>query len=375
MRWPVFTSKRRLGVVAVSLLMVAAPAGRASSALETMDAEVTGLYERSQSAVIKIHAAGAAGLARAPFGPSQRVSSGFFIDSKGRFVTADTVVENATAIWIDWQGRPVPAKLLGRDPLTKLALLQLDTAEPTPHLPLGNSDDLRVGSMVVAIGFPYDMPSAPVVGFVAGLDISCGRRIFPVNQIRAGCRLSPGQGGGPLLNACGEVVGLVVAAHGRDQCYGLPINAVKKICADILTQGAPQHPWVGLDVSEHPVTTRSAGSPGWEVYIREVFSNTPAATAGFQDRDIVLRIATNEIHRSADVLNAMFYRHGGETLQITVVRDETTQEVKIVIGNRPAEPPPIVPVPVLPAPQLWPVMSTPQILPVSVTRQISTATQ
>ena len=348
----------------MALLLTLPLAGWAGTALETMDAEVTGLYERSKAAVVRIHAEGDTALARSSLGPSHRVSSGFLIDSAGRIVTADTLVENAAAIWIDWQGRPVPAKLLGRDPRTNLALLQLDASEPTPHLPLGNSDDLRVGSMVVAIGFPYEMPSAPVVGFVAGLDISCGRRVFPVNHIRAGCRLSPGQGGGPLLNARGDVVGLVVAAHGDDQCYSLPVNAVKKICADIVKTGAPQYPWVGLDVSEHQFTNQLSGAPGWEVYIREVYSNTPAATAGFHEHDILLQIATNEIHRSADVLNTMFFRHGGETLQIALVRDGNTQEVKIVIGDRPAEPPPLLPVLVVPTL----VVPVPQLVPVSAAR-------
>ena len=355
MRWLVFISNRRLRAVAVCLLLASPTAGRAASALETMDAEVAGLYERSQAAVIKIHAEGDAAFARSPAGPSHRVSSGFFIDATGRFVTTDTLVENATAIWVEWQGRHLPAQLLGRDPLTKLALLQLDDGESTPFLRLGNSDDLRVGSLVVAVGFPYEMPSAPVVGFVAGLDISCGRRVFPVNQIRAGCRLSPGQGGGPLLNAHGEVVGLVVAAHSKDQCYCLPVNALKKICADIVDHGSPQYPWVGLDVSEHAITNQLDGPLVWQVSIREVYSNTPAATAGFQTQDILLRIATNEIHRSADVLNTMFYRHGGEMLQIAVLRAGRTQEVKIVIGCRPEEPAPVVAVPVLPVPQILPV--------------------
>lgn len=355
MRWPVSISNRRRLTVAVGLLLLVVfpHAGRAASTLETMDAEVTGLYERAHDAVIRVNAEGPTELSRAPFGPSHRVSSGFFIDADGRFVTADTLVEDAAKIWTDWHGRRLPARLLGRDPLTNLALLQLDAGEPTPHLLLGNSDELRVGSMVVAIGFPYEMPSAPAVGFVAGLDISCGRRVFPVNHIRAGCRLSPGQGGGPLLNARGEVVGLVVAAHGDDQCYSLPVNAVKKICTDIVAHGTPQYPWVGLDVSEHQYTNTLAGPPQWQVFVREIFSNTPAATAGFHDRDILLSIATNEIHRSADVLNTMFYRRGGEMLHIAVLRNGSTQEVKIIVGHRPAEPAPaprVIPVLVMPAP-------------------------
>jgi len=335
-------------------------AGHAGSALETMDAEVASLYERSQDAVIRVHAEGTTELAHAPFGQSHRVSSGFFIDADGRFVTAGTLVEDASKIWTDWHGRHLSARLLGRDPLTNLALLQVEAGQPTPHLPLGNSADLRVGSMVVAIGFPYELPSAPVVGFVAGFDISCGRRIFPVNHIRAGCRLSPGQGGGPLLNTRGEVVGLVVAAHGDDQCFSLPANAMKKICTDIVNHGAPQYPWVGLDVSEHQFTNTLAGAPQWQVFVREIFSNTPAATAGFQAHDILLSIATNEIHRSADVLNTMFFQCGGETLQIAVLRDGATQEVKIIVGQRPTEPDPVVrAIPVL----VVPAYSGPPVIP------------
>ncbi|MEI8315370.1 MAG: S1C family serine protease [Verrucomicrobiota bacterium] len=341
MKWPAFTSNRRRLAVAVCLLVMLPRSGRTASTLEMMDAEVAGLYQRSQDAVIRVHAEGTTDPSRASLGPAHRVSSGFFIDAAGRFITAATLVEDAAKIWTDWHGRRLSAHLLGRDPRTNLALLQLDADQLTPFLPLGNSDDLRVGSMVVAIGFPYELPSAPVVGFVAGLDISCGRRVFPVNHIRAGCRLSPGQGGGPLLNASGEVVGLVVAAQGDDQCYALPVKAVKKICADITTHGTPQYPWVGLDVSEHQFTNTPAGPPQWEVFVREIFSNTPAATAGFQGRDILLSIATNDIHRSADVLNTMFYRRSGETVSIAVLRAGTTQEVKLVVGQRPSEPAPV----------------------------------
>ncbi len=360
MMWPVFIFNRRNLAVATCLLVMSLRTGQAASELEAMDAEVAGLYQRSQDAVIRIHAEGTTDPARATFGPSHRVSSGFFIDSDGRFVTASTLVEDADKIWTDWHGRRLTARLLGRDPLTNIALLQLDAGQPTPFLPLGNSDTLRAGSIIVAIGFPYELPSAPVVGFVAGLDISCGRRVFPVNHIRAGCRLSPGQGGGPMLNARGEVIGLVVAAHGDDQCYGLPVNAVKKICADIINHGTPQYPWVGLDVSEHQFTNTSAGSPQWEVFVREIFSNTPAATAGFQERDILLSIATNDIHRSADILNTMFYRRSGETVNIAVLRAGTTQEVKLVVGQRPSEPAPapraipVLVIPAYPAPAVTP---------------------
>ncbi|MEI6085318.1 MAG: trypsin-like peptidase domain-containing protein [Verrucomicrobiota bacterium] len=301
-----------------------------------MNSEVAALYENSKPAVLKVHAELPASFARASVGPTHRVGSGFFISKDGRFVTAGTLVEGATTCWIDWRGRRVDAKVIGRDPITNLALLQADTGEPTPSLALGNSDELRVGSMVIAIGFPYDQPSAPVVGFVSGLDIRCGNRVFPVSYIRAGCRLRPGQGGGPLLNARGEVAGIVIAAHTEDQSYALPVNAVKKICADILQHGEPQYGWVGLDISERSLTNVTPVQ--WQVFVKEVVDNTPAAAGGFQDHDILIRICTNEIRRSADVLNTMFYRRSGESVKMAVLRQGVTQELTIAIGKRPVVP-------------------------------------
>ena len=318
-----------------------------------MDAEVTGLYDRTKDAIVKIHAERAAQLAPSQFGPAHRVGSGFFLDDQGRIVTAGTLVEDAASISIDWQGRRIPARLIGRDPITNLAVLQIKNEPPTPYLTPGNSDNVRIGSMVIAIGFPYELPSAPVVGFVAGVDINSGQHFFSVSHIRAGCRLSPGQGGSPLLNSRGEVVGLVLAAHGVDQCYSLPMNAVKKLCADIVAHGAAQYPWVGLNVVDKFVTNSAQA----QVVIRDVLTNTPAAQAGFQTNDILLRIATNEIHRTADVLNTMFYRCAGETLVMTVVRTAITQELSVVVGQRPSElevSPPAVPLPVRAIPQVLP---------------------
>jgi serine protease DegQ len=306
----------------------------AATLLETMNSEVAALYEKSKDAVVKVHAERSTALACTPFGPSYRIGSGFFLSTNGQFVTAGSLVDCAGKCWIEWRGQKVEAKLLGLDRITNLAVLQAQTDTPTPFLDLGDSNELRVGSMVVAIGYPYDQPSAPVVGFVTGLDISCGKHVFPVSYVRASCRLHPGQGGGPLLNARGAVAGMVLAARSEDQCYALPANAVRKLVADINEYGAPQYGWVGLNVGER----RAPGTENWEVYVKEVMTNTPAAQAGFLDRDVLIRICTNEIRRAADVLNTMFYRRCGEKLKMTVIRQSVTQEFTIAVGKRPPEP-------------------------------------
>lgn len=319
----------RPGRAFAALLFVLPVTGlHAASMLETMDAEVSSLYAKSKEAILKVHSECAPIFGNMSFGPVRRSGTGFFIDHEGRFVTAATLVENSKSCWVQWRGQRVNARVLGVDPGTNLALLQVDTGEPTPQLDLGDGGELRVGSMVVAIGFPYEQPSEPVVGFVTGLDIKCGTLVFPVNYIRAGCKLRPGQGGGPLFNARGEVVGIVVAAHSDDQCYALPIQAVRKVCTDIVQSGQTQYSWVGLSVTE----------TNGQVLVQEVTSNSPAAQVGVRDNDILLRIGDKCINRSADILNTMFYRRCGERATLTILRDAKTQEVVVVIGRRPVQP-------------------------------------
>jgi S1-C subfamily serine protease len=318
------------------LLLLAIPTARGASLLETMDREVSALYQQSRDAVVKVHSQRDAGI-----GPARRVGTGFFVDTDGRLLTSATVVDGAIATWVEWQGKLIPAKIIGRDPITNLAVLQVDpakctvTGKGTPFLVTGNSDELKVGSMVIAIGFPFDQPSTPSVGFVNGFDIKAGNHTFVTSHIRAGCRLRPGQGGGPVLNAQGAVVGISIAAHQDDQCYVLPMRAATRVLEDIKQSGTTQYGWVGLSVVERQNTVLVSTTGQWQVFVQGIDSNTPAANAGFRDRDILVRIHTNEICRSAQVLDTMFRYRAGDKLQFTVLRDGRPQELTLVIGQRP----------------------------------------
>ncbi|MGD0650283.1 MAG: trypsin-like peptidase domain-containing protein [Verrucomicrobiia bacterium] len=337
-----FISKPRVVVFVACLGILGARSLDAASLLETMDSEVSSLYQKSKEAIVRVHAQRALLIPGLPFGQTHRAGTGFFIDGQGRLLTAATVVDDAESCWIEWNGQRIAARILGSDPETNLALLQVDPEKcvgadhQMPFLAEGNSDELKVGSMVIAIGFPYDRPSAPSVGFVGGFDIRCGSRQFMTSHFRAGCKLVRGEGGGPLLNTRGEVVGIAVAMSGDDQCYALPINAAKRVATNILQDGRVQHGWVGLNVSERRIPSASLTSGQWQVLIQQVHSNSPAAGAGFRDQDILLNVDTNCVHRSADILNAMFLHRCGEQIEFTVLRDGQTQQVTVVIGVRPA---------------------------------------
>lgn len=357
MRRPAFVFKS--AVLLAGWLVGALPA-HAAGQLEAMDREVSALYERSRDAIVRVHTQRRAVF---PAAPAWRVGTGFFVDGDGHLLTAATVVEAAEKCWIDWRGRKVAARILGQDPLTNLAVLEAATGEKVPFLKLGKSEELKVGSLLIAIGYPFDQPSAPSVGFVQGFDIKCGARTFITSHIRADCRLQPGQGGGPVLNPRGEVVGVAIAAHLDNQCYILPIHAAGKILGDILAHGAPQYGWVGLSVTERRISLAGDAAMQWEVFVEQVCSNTPAAIAGFREQDVLLRIGTNEVRRAADILNVMFHRRVGERVSLTVLRGGVTQEVRLVIGRRPPEEMEVATRPSLPPLQPPPLNLVPVTVP------------
>lgn len=341
MRLP--TSISRRSALTILCVLAAVPLARAGSLLETIDREVSSLYEKSQDAIVKIHATHQVSAIGIPRQPPHRIGTGFFIDGEGRLLTVAAVVNDADRCWIEWRGKRIDAEVLGIDPATNLAMLRIDpmlAVEPgnkLPYLVLGNSDDVRIGSMVIAIGFPFDLPSAPSVGFVSGLDIQSGGRVFVTSHIRAGCKLSPGQGGGPLLNSSGEVVGIAVAAHSGDQAYALPVNAAKKVVNDFLTCGQPCHGWVGLNVGQRRRIQPEGTADDTQVVVQQVYSNTPAAVAGFHNEDLLIAIQTNNVRRLADVLNTMFYYKAGDHVEFTILRGGNLTNITLIVGQRPVE--------------------------------------
>jgi S1-C subfamily serine protease len=132
---------------------------------------------------------------------------------------------------------------------------------------------------------------------------------------------------------------MAVAAHMDDECCALPINAARKISADILEFGQAQHPWVGLGVSERQLAINPTQSNQWQVFIQQIYSNTPASSVGFRDGDIFVSISSNEVHRLADILNTMFYHRVGDKVEFTMLRNGGQEKFLLVVVARPAQEP------------------------------------
>jgi serine protease Do len=296
---------------------------RASDIFESIGEEVNAIFEQSKSAVVQVQSGD---------GSVMLGGTGFFIDDKGTILTSSTVIGDNTTARVEINGEEMPARILGDDPRSGLAELQV-VENGSPSLPLGESIDLKTGYRVVAIGYPLNLPVAPSEGFVSGFDVRYLNQFFATTHIHANLPISPGEVGGPLLNYKGEVVGLVVPSpdDGRS-IYALPVEAINKILGDFSQYGRAKHGWVGVDVLEVPDTRHD----GRTVQVVRTVPGTPASHSGILPGDTVMRIDTREVYRPADVMDASFFSHVGGQMTVVVRRNETLYNYTFAVIERPS---------------------------------------
>ena len=260
--------------------------------------------------------------------------TGFFIDDQGTVLTSSTVLGDNTTARVVVNGEEIPARILGDDPRSGLAELQIPD-NGSPCLPLGESTDLKTGYPVVAIGYPLNLPVAPSEGLVSGFDVRYLNQFFATTHIHASVPISPGEVGGPLLNSKGEVIGLVVPSpdDGRS-IYALPVEAINKILSDFSQYGRAKHGWVGVDVVEAPDILHD----GRTVRVVRTVPGTPASRSGILPGDTVMRIDSREVYRPADVMDASFFSHVGGQMTVVVRRNETLYNYTFAVIERPGSP-------------------------------------
>jgi len=308
--------------VAPSLLTLPVPARAADVLNASTGDEVSAVFEKAKPAVVKV---------RSGDDHFALAGSGFFIDSKGTVLTSSTVVGNNGAVTVEVNGAQMEAKVLGNDPRSGLAMLRV-SYNAAPFLPLGHSLDLKTGNEVVGIGYPLNLPVAASQGLVNGFEVRYLNQFFATTHIHASASLSPGEVGGPLLNARGEVIGLVVPSpdDGRTT-YALPVEAMQKIIADFNQYGCAKHGWVGVNVVE----SKDVNLDGRSVRVVQIEPTAPASKSGIKPGDTVMRIDSYEIYRPSDVLDASFFSHVGGTMNVLVRRDAKMLSYNFPVIERP----------------------------------------
>jgi serine protease Do len=266
--------------------------------------EVKDVFERCAKAVVKIEATD-------PHG--QLSGTGFFVDPTGTLYTAYSVGGEAENINVEFKGKKYAAHQLMADLRSGIAMLKVDLASPA--LPIGNSDQLEIATPVVAIGYPLDLAETPSFGMIAGFDRKCFGGYFTTKHLRVNLPSQRGEGGAPLLNLKGEVVGILLYTFENNSCYALPIEAAEKLRSDYVRFGEPRYGWIGTNVQE-----AAAPVEGSRAVTTKVMKDTPAAEAGLQPGDVVLQIGRTKVHEPEDILEASFFLTAGDAVPITVAR-------------------------------------------------------
>src|SRR3990170_1365480 len=275
---------------------------------------VNEIYERAASGVVQITStSGSVGSSA----PQQALGSGFVLDKAGHIVTNYHVVQDADEIRVSFSNRDtVEAQLVGTDPSTDLAVLQVDeSASALTPLPLGDSDKVQVGDPVVAIGNPFGLDRTATAGIVSALQrlITAPNRFTIDHVIQTDAPINHGNSGGPLLNARGQVIGvntqIETGGSGSGSVgigFSVPSNTVKNVVAQILRTGKVEHPYLGIQ--GRPITSELAEAyrlPVDEgVLVEDVTNGTGADRAGIRQGDTEVVVSGQTYILGGDIIVA-----------------------------------------------------------------------
>jgi serine protease Do len=279
--------------------------------------------------------------------PSQTVSgSGFFLSDQGYVVTNNHVVEGANSVQIILSnGSPEDATIVGTDQYNDIAVLKVGGKVPTVAT-LGNSDTLRPGESVIAIGSPLgDFKNTVTVGVVSatGRTIDTGQGYQIEGLIQTDAAINQGNSGGPLVNLAGEVIGintLIVRNTGTGSVaeglgFAIPIDTAAAVASQLIQKGYVAHPYLGI--TYQPIAPSIASAYNlpvqWGVYITRVASGGPASAAGLKPDDIITKLGDVALDANHGYLNTLYNYNPGDKIPLTIIRDGQTMQLEVTLGE------------------------------------------
>ncbi len=323
------------------------------------------IYERAAPGVVQITSVTRTADTSTGGVPSG-LGSGFVVDKAGHIITNYHVVEGADRLTVGFSNRDtVDAEILGIDPSTDLALLEVETSSSalTP-LTLGDSGKVEVGDRVVAIGNPFGLDRTATAGIVSAVQrfITAPNQFTIDHVIQTDAPINQGNSGGPLLNERGEVIGVNTQIKTGDYPTGnvgigfaVPSKTVKDVVAQILRTGRVEHAWLGI--RGHPVTDELADTfnlPVDEgVLVESVTAGSGAAKAGLEagetevvvagetyvlGGDIIVSVNGKKISEVEEIRDVLAAHEPGQKLKLGIFRDETKSSVTVTLGRQPSSP-------------------------------------
>ncbi|HLB30466.1 MAG TPA: trypsin-like peptidase domain-containing protein [Gammaproteobacteria bacterium] len=271
------------------------------------------------------------------------LGSGVIMSTNGTLITNAHIVKDADEIGVTLaDGRQSLAEVIGIDSETDLAVLKIDLAE-LPVVPIGNSDRLQVGDIVLAIGNPYDLSQTVTQGIVSAVGRSrLGISTFE-NFIQTDADINPGNSGGALINTSGELVGINTAIYsmngGGSQGIGfsIPINVVTGIMQSLIRHGHVIRGWLGIEAQAVPPDVRNRqGARLSGILVAGVMQNSPAADANIIPGDIIIEINGIPIDDPYRAIQMIAEIPPGDTIEILLLRGWRESRVQAIVGQRPA---------------------------------------
>ena len=350
-----------------STTVVTAPTASQAPANQ-LEAQVVGLYEEAGPSVVFVSTT----VIQYDFFmqpvPQEGSGSGFVYDREGHIVTNYHVVADATEVLVTFaDGETFPADIVGEDPSTDLAVIKVDASDLPPPLPVGDSDGLRVGQFVIAIGNPFGLESTLTLGIISALgrEIQSPNGRFIGEAIQTDAAINPGNSGGPMLNLQGEVLGVnsqIISASGVSVGIGFAVssNTVRRVVPELISRGSYPHPWLGVTI--YPLTAAfkevlqdmdMTVSVDRGVVVLEVVPGGPAESGGLRGGERIVQTAEGPIPLGGDIITAINgvplasnqdlttyldeRTRVGDTVELTVDREGREVRLSVTLGERPQD--------------------------------------
>ncbi|HRH66977.1 MAG TPA: Do family serine endopeptidase [Bacteroidia bacterium] len=276
--------------------------------------------------------------------PQEGSGSGVIITDDGYIVTNNHVVDNAEKVMVTLNdNRTFTAKVIGTDPSTDLALLKIDEKN-LPFIAYGNSDNLKVGEWVMAVGNPFNLTSTVTAGIVSAKARNIG--ILPdqfkiESFIQTDAAVNPGNSGGALVNTRGELVGINSAIASNTGSYtgysfAIPVNLVKKVMDDLVEFGSVQRGFIGVSIRD--LDSKLAEEKGLKetqgVYVAGLTEGGAASEAGLEEGDVIIKVGEVGVNSTPQLQEQIGRFRPGDKVNVTVMRNGTEKTLAVVLRNK-----------------------------------------
>jgi serine protease Do len=276
--------------------------------------------------------------------PEHAMGSGFIVDPAGYIVTNNHVIDRANKITVTLDdGSSYPAKVVGRDDKTDLALLKIDAHKTLPYVMFGNSDGEQVGDWVVAVGNPFGLGGTVTAGIVSAHDRNINEGPYD-DFLQIDAPINPGNSGGPLFDQTGKVIGIDTAIYSPNGGsvgigFAIPSNIASNVVTQLREHGKVERGWLGVQMQ--PMTETLSKAIGMTknqgVLVDEVMADSPALHANLKQGDVILSYDGKPIKNDRDLALAVADTSAGHTAKLTVWRGGHERDVAVEIGTQSVE--------------------------------------